>query len=157
MKLIITILALLSLTSCTPAQIPHEDEPLKQPPTEQPDEPYKPTNKTMKITIGNSTFTATLANNATGTAFKAMLPITLTMNDYNSNEKVCSLPNNLTTSPTNVGTIHAGDIMLYGASSIVVFYDTFSTSYSYTRIGKIDNITGLKTALGTGDVILKFE
>lgn len=111
----------------------------------------------MKIIIGNITFTATLATNATTTAFKAMLPLTLNMSDFNNNEKVCSLPNSLTTSASNPGTIHTGDIMLYGSSSLVLFYETFSTSYSYTRIGQVDNISGLKAALGSGSVSVKFE
>lgn len=111
----------------------------------------------MKVSIGNSIFTATLATNATATALKAMLPLTLNMNDFNSNEKVCSLPSSLTTAASNPGTIHTGDIMLYGSSSIVLFYETFSTSYSYTRIGQIDNVAGLKAALGSGSVKIKFE
>lgn len=111
----------------------------------------------MKITIGNTTFAATLANNVTATAFKAMLPLTLNMSDFNNNEKVCSLPNSLTTSASNPGTIHTGDIMLYGSSSLVLFYETFSTSYSYTRIGQIDNIAGFKAALGSGSISVKFE
>lgn len=111
----------------------------------------------MKVSIGNSTFTATLAANATATAFKAMLPLTLKMSDFNSNEKVCSLPSSLTTAASNPGTIHTGDIMLYGSSSLVLFYETFPTSYSYTRIGQIDNVAGFKAALGSGSVTIKFE
>lgn len=114
-------------------------------------------NNSMKVTIGNTTFTATLSSGATVTAFKALLPLTLTMNDFNSNEKVASLPRSLMTAATNPDRIHTGDIMLYGASSLVVFYETFSTSYSYTRIGQIDNPAGLKAALGRGNVTLKFE
>lgn len=113
--------------------------------------------KTMKIMIGNATFSATLASNATATAFKAMLPLTLNMSDFNSNEKVCSLPGSLTTSASNPGTIHTGDIMLYGLSSLVLFYETFSTSYSYTRIGQVDNVSGFKAALGSGSITVKFE
>lgn len=156
MKFLITILSLWALTSCTQPEIRQQHNPLPPKP-EQPIEPTQPINSTMKITIGNSTFTATLATNATSAAFRAMLPLTLHMSDFNSNEKVCSLSSRLTTAASNPGTIHPGEIMLYGSSSIVVFYETFSTSYSYTRIGQIDNMAGFKVALGAGSVTLKFE
>jgi len=47
--------------------------------------------------------------------------------------------------------------MLYGRSCVVLFYETFNTSYTYTRIGAIDDPTGLADALGTEDVVVKFE
>lgn len=157
MRFLIMILALLTSTSCSPEDsFPRDLRPI--PPTaEQPDAPDSPTSKTMKITIGSTRFTATLATNTSATAFKAMLPLTLSMSDYNNNEKVAALPGSLTTTATTRGTIWAGEIMLYGSNSLVLFYETFSSSYSYTKIGQIDNTTGLKAALGRGNVTIKFE
>lgn len=140
--------------SCAPPEIPKQTE---IPTPEQPDQPDPPTNNTMKITIGSTVFTATLATNATATTFKAMLPLTLTMNDFNDNEKIAALPNSLPTAASNPDTIQAGDIMLYGSSSLVLFYQTFPTAYSYTRIGAIDHPAELQAALGAGRVTLKFE
>ena len=157
MKLMLVILVLLTLTSCSPDENFRDEQKPMPPTTEQPDKPDPPKSNTMKITVGNTIFTATLATGATATAFKALLPLTLSMSDYNSNEKVASLPSSLTTAATNHGTIATGDIMLYGSSSLVLFYETFSTSYSYTKIGRIDNPTGLKAALGSGTVTIKFE
>ena len=111
----------------------------------------------MKITIGASVFIATLNNNATVTAFKAMLPLTLTMNDLNNNEKFFHFQTTLPTNASVGGAIQTGDLMLFGNNSLVLFYENFNTSYSYTKLGRIDNISGLVTALGSGNAVVKFE
>ena len=111
----------------------------------------------LKITIGTNTFTATFHNNATATAFKSKLPLSINMTELNGNEKYFDLPNNLPTNASNPGTIQTGDVMLYGSNTLVLFYKTFSTSYNYSRIGRIDNASGLADALGSGNKIVKFE
>ena len=110
----------------------------------------------MRVIVGDKTFMATLADNATGQAFADRLPLTLDMTELNGNEKYHYLASSLPNSPANPGTIHAGDIMLYGSSCVVLFYKTFQTSYTYTRIGSIDDPTGLAEALGSGAVTVKF-
>jgi hypothetical protein len=106
------------------------------------------TGNKMRLKIGNSSFTATLYDNATATAFKSLLPLTVNMVELNGNEKYADLSRNLPTNASNPGTIQNGDLMLYGSSTLVLFYKTFSTSYSYTRIGRIDDVAGLVDALG---------
>lgn len=113
--------------------------------------------KKMKVTIGANVFIATLNDNATTAAFKAKLPMTINMKELNGNEKFFDFAFNLPTNASNLGTIQNGDLMMYGANTLVLFYKTFSTSYSYTRLGRIDNPSGLATALGTGNVTVKFE
>lgn len=75
----------------------------------------------------------------------------------NGNEKYYYLPDNLPTSSSNPGRIQTGDLMLYGSSCVVLFYESFSTSYSYTRLGRVDNPSGLASALGSGSVTVSFE
>ena len=116
-----------------------------------------PTGSKMRLKIGNSTFTATLYDNAMVTAFKSRLPMTVNMIELNGNEKYFDLPQSLPTNASNPGTIQNGDLMLYGANTLVLFYKTFSTSYSYTRLGRIDDVTGLVAALGSGNVSVTFE
>jgi hypothetical protein len=125
---------------------------------EQTNNPISNTDTTkMKITIGTNIFTATFYNNATATAFKSKLPMTIKMTELNGNEKFFDLPNTLPTNASNPETIQSGDLMLYGSNTLVLFYKTFSTSYSYTRIGRIENPSGLATALGSGNATVTFE
>lgn len=111
----------------------------------------------MKIKIKDHTFTATLYDNATANALKSILPVTVNMTDLNGNEKYFHFSTNLPVNASKPGTIHTGDLMLWGTNSLVLFYKTFSTSYSYTKIGRINEPTGLAAAVGSGNVTITFE
>jgi hypothetical protein len=114
-------------------------------------------NGKIKITVNSQTFTATLLDNNSAKAFKEMLPMTVEMTELNRNEKYVRLPQNLPTNASNPGTIRSGDLMLYGSNTVVLFYEGLNTSYSHTRLGKIDDPTGLGNALGAGNVTVTFE
>lgn len=120
-------------------------------------EPPVNMNVNIKMIVGSRTFTVSLYDNPTAKAFLTMLPMTISMGELNGNEKYYNLPNSLPTNSVVQSAIRNGDIMLYGSSSLVLFYETFATSYSYTRIGRVDNPSGLKMALGSGNVNIKFE
>ncbi|MGC4096112.1 MAG: cyclophilin-like fold protein [Nitrospira sp.] len=111
-----------------------------------------PTESKMKIKIGESTFGATFYDNATANAFKKMLPLSVNMVELNGNEKYADLTHTLPANASNPGNIQNGDLMLYGSSTLVLFYKSFSTAYSYTLIAHIDDVTGLARALGSGNV-----
>lgn len=121
------------------------------------DNPSRTDGRKIKITVGEKIFTATLADNHAADAFAAMLPLSLNMSEMNGNEKYYYLDDNLPTDSYRHSTVRAGDLLLYGADCVVLFYETFSSSYSYTRIGWIDDIEGLAAALGTGSVTVTFE
>jgi len=116
-----------------------------------------PTGSKMKVTIGSAVFTATLYDNPSAIAFKARLPLTIKMEDLNANEKFYYFSSNLPTSAAVGGNIQVGDLMLYGNNCLVLFYKGFNTSYTYTRLGKIDDVGGLVPVLGSGNATIKFE
>jgi len=116
-----------------------------------------PNGSKMKITVGSAVFTATLFDNPSVTALKARLPLTINMEDLNANEKFYHFSTTLPANASAVGNILIGDLMLYGNNSFVLFYKSFNTSYTYSRLGRIDNVNGLVTALGSGNVTVKLE
>lgn len=112
---------------------------------------------TLKLRINGKEFTATLYDTQAARALLEKLPMTLIMQELNGNEKYNYLPFALPTSNESVGNIKTGDIMIWGDNCLVLFYENFSTSYSYTKIGYIENPTDFSEALGLDDVTVEFE
>lgn len=102
----------------------------------------------MWMAVGQRRFAITLTNTPAARAFAAQLPLTLDMADLNGNEKHAELPKALPVSASRAGTIRHGELMLYGATTLVVFYLSFDSSYSYTRLGRVDDPDGLAQTLG---------
>jgi hypothetical protein len=113
--------------------------------------------KPIKLKLGSKTFVATLEDNVTAAAFKALLPTTVNMSELNGNEKYFRLSRNLPINAANPGTIQTGDLMIYGSDTLVLFYKSFPTSYDYTRLGRIKDPTGLAAAVGSGSITVTFE
>ena len=111
----------------------------------------------MNVQIGTNAFTATLEDNAAVDALVEWMesgPLVIQMRDYAGFEKVGPLGTSLPTSNSQT-TTQAGDIVLYQGNQIVIFYG--SNSWSYTRLGRIDDLTGWTEALGDGDVTVIFS
>ena len=140
----------------TPSQNPtpavtEESPQVETKATQEPDEKEQTVMK-MNVQIGDHTFTATLEDNQAVAELAEMMeegPVTITLNDYGGFEKVGSLGRSLTASNSQTTTT-AGDIVLYNGNNIVMFYG--SNSWSYTRLGKIDDLTDWADALGRGSV-----
>ena len=99
--------------------------------------------KQMTLLIDNKEYTLELEDNETVKELVKILPQELTMDELNGNEKYAYLNNELPTNTYKPKHINAGDVMLYGNNCLVIFYKSFDTPYSYTKIGHIDNLPNL--------------
>ena len=99
----------------------------------------KTENRTIRLAIGGTDYTATLADTDAARLLAERLPMRLSMTELNGNEKYANLDKPLPTKTEKVRRIEAGDVMLWGDNCLVVFYKSFDTPYSYTRIGRISD------------------
>ena len=102
-------------------------------------------NKMAKIyaNLNNEKLEINLEENSTTSALVKLLPLDITMNDLNKNEKYEYLDESLPTNTYSPKHIEAGDVMLFGDNCLVIFYESFDTSYSYSKIGHINNLPSL--------------
>ena len=111
----------------------------------------------MNVQVADVVFSATLEENEAVSALVEMMresPVVIQMSDYSGFEKVGPLGASLPVNNSQT-TTQAGDIVLYNGNQIVIFYG--SNSWSYTRLGHIDDLTGWEEALGSGDVTVTFS
>ena len=111
----------------------------------------------LEVLIGDRVFPATLLDNETTRAMLPWLPMALDMSELNGNEKYHYFHSGLPADPRVPDRIEAGDLMLFGDDCLVLFYESFSTSYSYTPVGRLDDPNGLVDALGEGNALVSFR
>ena len=105
------------------------------------------------IEVNGERLAVDLEENATASALVGLLPFMVSMDDLNGNEKYVYLDKSLPVDAYSPGRIEAGDMMLYGDNCLVVFYESFDTEYSYTKIGHIERLP----EMGNGKVVMKFS
>lgn len=109
------------------------------------------------IGVGGQQFRAALYDNEAAQALMERLPMTFDMKELHGNEKYYYLDEELPSDSESIDRIKAGDIMLFGSDCLVLFFDDFSTPYSYTRIGQIEDGEAFADALEDGTVEVTFE
>lgn len=109
------------------------------------------------LSAGNESFAVALEDNDAANALMKLLQngsVTISLNDYGGFEKVGALGTDLPADDAYT-TTQAGDIVLYQGNQIVIFYG--SNTWSYTRLGKINETEDLQAALGKGTVSVTFS
>lgn len=109
------------------------------------------------ITINEQEFDIHFYDNETVNQLFEQLPITITMNDLHGNEKYYYFQNHFSTNSESVNYVEAGDVMLFQENCLVIFYESFNTSYQYTKLGYIENAAGFKEVLGDGQVQVSIQ
>ena len=124
---------------------------------ELPQENVGKPNSSITVSIGDQVFSATLSDTEAAKTFQEMLPLTLEMQELNQNEKYFHFDQEFPTDDYFPSEIQCGDLMLYNGSYVVLFYQTFTSSYRYTDLGRIDDPSGLAEAVGQGNVTVTFS
>jgi hypothetical protein len=112
--------------------------PTSEPPTEI--SPERSDSMKIKITIKDTELTATLVDSETTQDFIAMLPLTITLEDYGGTEKISYLPEKLSTQGAPAGIDPSvGDITYYAPwGNLAIFYQDFGYSNGLFLLGRID-------------------
>ena len=111
----------------------------------------------IKILVGEKVFDAILENNPSTQEIMKKLPLEVEMTELNGNEKYYKFGEKFPSNDKKIDEIRVGDLMLYDSSYLVIFYKNFSTSYKYTRLGKIENPGDLEKILGSGNISVRIE
>ncbi|TIL58632.1 MAG: hypothetical protein E5Y79_19205 [Mesorhizobium sp.] len=112
---------------------------------------------TIRFTLNGTPVTATLADNATARDFIAMLPLTVTLEDFAATEKIAYLPAKLSTqgAPSGIDP-RAGDVTYYAPwGNLALFHKDFRHSPGLVRLGRPDQ--GIEALRITGSAVVTIE
>jgi hypothetical protein len=112
--------------------------------------PGKTSTVKIRIKLDDKTLTATLADNATSRDLVSLLPLTLTLKNYASTEKISYLARKLSTEGAPAGCDpNVGDITYYAPwGNLAIFYKDFGYSDGLIKLGKIDGDLGALNTSG---------
>ena len=112
----------------------------------------------IRLIVDGEPLPAVLEDNPAGRDFLSMLPLTLTVKDYNGTEKIGNPPRVISTEdmPDSIEP-SAGDLTFYAPwGNIAIFYREFRLSRGLVRFGRITS--GIeKLAAMPGDFSIAFE
>jgi hypothetical protein len=111
----------------------------------------------IRIDAGGRTLGATLDDGEAARDFASLLPLTLTLEDYASTEKIADLPRKLSTTGEPPGTdAAAGDFSYYAPwGNLALFYEPFRYSAGLVRLGRIE--AGVDALRGPGPLTVTME
>ncbi len=141
--LIVVIISVIVTTILMSNKSPNIDPNLNQETSTTDNEEKENEMAKIYVKINDEKLEMNLEENSTTSALTKLLPLDIAMNDLNKNEKYAYLDDSLPTNAYSPKHIEAGDVMLFGDNCLVIFYKSFDTSYSYSKIGHINNLPEL--------------
>jgi len=95
----------------------------------------------VELTINNTVLTVTMQDSQTTQDFMALLPLTLTLEDYAGIEKVSDLPERLSIEGVPSGSKPTiGDITYYAPwGNLAIFYEDFRYADGLVILGNIED------------------
>lgn len=109
----------------------------------------------LRLQINGTDFQIDTEKTVLAEQLQKILPEKFTMHDLNQNEKYYELPQAIPVQAEQVGKVEVGDVLLFGEKTLVIFYQSFETNYSYTKIGRIRQREKLAEQLGSGSVVVE--
>ncbi|MBN9341071.1 MAG: hypothetical protein J0H52_13450 [Comamonadaceae bacterium] len=119
--------------------------------------PPKETSMKIRLIVGDKVATATLYDSATAKDFASLLPLSLTMTDYDVIERVSELPRKLSTqgAPEGMAPV-AGELTHYAPwGNLAILIKSRSWSRSLLPLGKVDE--GLPILSQSGPYKVRIE
>ncbi len=162
-RILSILLALFGLSGCALGGVSSTPADVSQPSVSQPESSQSAGDASseedamLKITVGDQEFLASFEDNSSAREFQALLaqgPLTIQMEDYGGFEQVGALGSTLTRNDQRI-TTQPGDVILYQGNQITIYYGT--NTWSFTRLARITDLTGLTEALGTDTVQVTFS
>ena len=111
----------------------------------------------IRMTVDGQVIAATLVDNPTTRDFISRLPLTLTLGDYASTEKIVYLDRKLSTAGAPPGAKPTVGTIAYYApwGNLAFYYKDFAYSPGLIPLGRID--TGLAALKRAGDIKVRIE
>jgi hypothetical protein len=111
----------------------------------------------IRLNVQSRSLTAALDESATSRDFVSLLPLTLTLEDYNGTEKISMLPKRLSIEGAPRGSDpSAGDLAYYAPwGNLAIFYQDFGYSSGLVLLGKLD--AGIEALAGPDSLEVRIE
>ncbi|HEU4720307.1 MAG TPA: cyclophilin-like fold protein [Gemmatimonadaceae bacterium] len=110
----------------------------------------------IRIETDGSAITATLNDSEAARDFASLLPLSVTLEDYASTEKIATLPRRLSTTGAPAGSDpDAGDIAYYAPwGNLAIYYRDFRYSDGLVKLGRLDGgVDVLRRANGRATIV----